>query len=222
MGQKRILRAFYFLLIFLVFECKFFGPEWKSGPSEEMLTEDIKYFRPESYIEKQFEDDKLDPRQIAKEHLVPQIQEFKVAIREKLAYKLVGLASYKLNNSYAAGYYSSNYAASEAWEKSFETGHAWCEFDLFFKTKIVSYEIVPMGVGRDHIYYDVYLRQEGQTGEIAKGDAFDGKNYLLHFESFRNKKGELGRFSIGGFDGHCPLTEDQFHPDFGAPPGDPK
>ncbi|MCG6167186.1 hypothetical protein [Leptospira sanjuanensis] len=217
MMQKYISKIFYLLLIFLFFECKFFGPEWKSGPSEEMFAEDIKYIRASSDIEKQFEDAKLDPRQIAKDHLVPQIQKFKEAIRKKLAYKLVGLTSPSLSDSYAAGYYSSSYAASEAWEKSFETGRAWCEFDLFFKTKIVSFEIVPSSVINNNISYEVYLRQEGQTGKLTREDAYDERKntFLLHFGILKDKKGEFTAMGISGFAGHCPLTEDQFHPDFG-------
>ncbi|EKO49800.1 hypothetical protein [Leptospira kirschneri] len=215
MTTKQI--SFLILLLFSLFlsQCKFFGPEWKSGPSEEMFADDIKYIRAESDIEKQFEDAKMDPRQIAKEKLIPQIQEFKEGIQEKSASNLVYLASPNLIDSYANGYYSSTIAAAEAWEKSFETGKAWCEFDLFFKTKVVAYEIIPSGVTRDNISYDVYLRQAGQTGKLTREDAYEKKNFLLHFESFRSSKGELGRFSINGFAGHCPLTEDQFHPEFG-------
>ncbi|MCG6167215.1 hypothetical protein [Leptospira sanjuanensis] len=216
MMQKYISKVFYLLLMFFFFECKFFGPEWKSGPSEEMFAEDIKYIRASSDIEKQFEDAKLDPRQIAKEHLVRSIKKFKEAIEDKSSSRLVSLSSPNLSDSYAAGYYSSSYAASEAWKKSFETGHAWCEYDLFFKTKIVSFEIVPSSVINNNISYEVYLRQEGQTEKLTREDAYDGKNFLLHFSADKKYLGQVGgHFSIDGFAGHCPLTEDQFHPDFG-------
>ncbi|EPE84572.1 hypothetical protein LEP1GSC021_3592 [Leptospira noguchii str. 1993005606] len=213
MIKKPIYLIFLILFATMFSTCRFFGPEWKSGPSEEMFAEDIKYIRPESYIEKQFEDAKLDPRQIVKEQLVPQIEKFKDIVKKKSASRLVSLVSPSLSESYAAGYYPSSYAADEAWRKSFETGRAWCDFDLFFKTKIVSYEIIPTGVDPDGVSYDVYLREEGQTGKLTREDAYNKKNILLHFESFRDDKGELGRFSIDGFAGHCPLTEDQFHPD---------
>ncbi|MBM9498956.1 hypothetical protein JWG44_01645 [Leptospira sp. 201903071] len=212
MTLRKNSKLFYLILVFFVFECKFFGPEWKAGPSEELFEDGIKYIRASSDVEDQFEKFKLDPRQIAKERMVPQIKKLKEGIEKKLPYKLVGLASPGLSDSFATGY-SSSYAADQAWIKSFESGYGWCEFGAFFKTKIVSYEIVPSGVfqpylkqdvpsGIFEISYDVYLREEGQTEKLTKDNA-----YLLYFKGDKGKKGEFGYFSITGFDKHCPIEE---------------
>ncbi|WP_061261055.1 laminin-binding protein Lsa27, partial [Leptospira interrogans] len=190
-----------FLAIGFVFTC---------GPKEEQFAEGIKYLGgSDKKAEDQFKKLGLDPMQIAKERLMKSVLELKEGIEKKRAHTVVYLSTPRVSQSIQMAYnIPSKYDAMDAWVKSFEKGKAWCDYDLLFKDKIVSYEIEPMEADQDvlsdgsankRMSYRVYLRKEGQTGKLTLENS-----HVLVFESQCYKAdGECGRFSIDTFVNHC-------------------
>ncbi|MGQ2813311.1 laminin-binding protein Lsa27, partial [Leptospira interrogans] len=160
--------------------------------------------------EEEFKKIGLNARDIAKERLMRDILKLKEGIQEKDGHTVVYLSNSRISQSIQRAYnISSEYDAMKAWVKSFEKGKAWCDYDLLFKDKIVSYEIEPLdatnrdvidGVAAKDMRYYVYLRKEGQTGKLTLENS-----HVLVFEGYMNRKGEFGGFSIDAFLGHCPI-----------------
>ncbi|EKO50344.1 laminin-binding protein Lsa27 [Leptospira kirschneri] len=181
------------------------------SPKEEQFTEGVKYLGgSDKKAEDQFKAIGLNPREIAKEQLLKDLLELKEGIEKKRAHTIVYLSNSRISESIQRAYnIPSKYDAMDAWVKSFETGKAWCEYDLLFKDKIVSYEIEPMeannrdvidGVASKDIRYRVYLRKAGQAGKLT----FENSHVLV-FVGLMNRKGEFGGFSIDAFANHCPI-----------------
>ncbi|WP_061287100.1 laminin-binding protein Lsa27 [Leptospira interrogans] len=191
-----------FLAIGFVFSC---------APKEEQFAEGIKYLGgSDKKAEEEFKKIGLNARDIAKERLMRDILKLKEGIQEKDGHTVVYLSNSRISQSIQRAYnISSEYDAMKAWVKSFEKGKAWCDYDLLFKDKIVSYEIEPLdatnrdvidGVAAKDMRYYVYLRKEGQTGKLTLENS-----HVLVFEGYMNRKGEFGGFSIDAFLGHCPI-----------------
>ncbi|EMG10480.1 hypothetical protein LEP1GSC151_1882 [Leptospira interrogans serovar Grippotyphosa str. LT2186] len=203
-----------FLAIGFVFTC---------GPKEEQFADGIKYLGGSNpKAEDQFKSIGLNARDIAKERLMKDLLELKEGIEEKDGHTLVYLSAPSVSESVQRAYnLPSKYEAMQAWVKSFEKGKAWCEYDLLFKDKIVSYEIEPLdasnrdvidGIAAKDMRYYVYLRKEGQTGKLTLENS-----HVLVFAGLMNRKGEFGGFSIDAFLGHCPILspeEEQYLKDF--------
>ncbi|WP_061266304.1 laminin-binding protein Lsa27 [Leptospira interrogans] len=203
------------------------------GPKEEQFVDGIQYLggsNPKG--EEEFKKIGLNARDIAKEQLMKDLLELKEGIEKKRAHTVVYLSTPRVSQSIQRAYnIPSKYDAMDAWVKSFETGKAWCEYDLLFKDKIVSYEIEPLdatnrdvidGVAAKDMRYRVYLRKEGQTGKLTLENS-----HVLVFEGYMNRKGDFAGFSIDAFLNHCPILSPEEedlqkdfetnHPDTGSP-----
>ncbi|TGL76704.1 laminin-binding protein Lsa27 [Leptospira yasudae] len=196
--MKKLRYLFVFFTLVFAFSC---------GPKEEQFGDGIKYLggsNPKG--EEEFNKIGLNARDIAKDRLMKDLLKFKEAIEEKNYHRVTHLSTSRISQSIQRAYnISSEYDAMEAWVKSFETGKAWCDYDLLFKDKVVSYEIEPLQADQDkewrYMRYYVYLRKEGQTGKVTLENS-----HVLVFESQCYKAdGECGRFSVDAFAGHCPL-----------------
>ncbi|EKO26638.1 laminin-binding protein Lsa27 [Leptospira interrogans] len=183
------------------------GFVFSCAPKEEQFAEGIKYLGgSDKKAEEEFKKIGLNARDIAKERLMRDILKLKEGIQEKDGHTVVYLSNSRISQSIQRAYnISSEYDAMKAWVKSFEKGKAWCDYDLLFKDKIVSYEIEPMEANQDkewkYMRYRVYLRKEGQTGKLTLENS-----HVLVFESQCYKgDGECGRFSIDTFVNHCPI-----------------
>ncbi|WP_229321820.1 laminin-binding protein Lsa27, partial [Leptospira interrogans] len=148
------------------------------GPKEEQFADGIKYLGGSNQKgEDQFKSIGLNARDIAKEQLMKEFLRFKEGIEEKNYHRVVSLSTPRVFQSIQRAYnIPSKYDAMDAWVKSFEKGKAWCDYDLLFKDKIVSYEIEPLqaseynsfdGKSSKRMSYRVYLRKEGQTGKLT-------------------------------------------------------
>ncbi|EMO80612.1 putative lipoprotein [Leptospira kirschneri str. 200801774] len=204
---------FVFCFVFL-FSC---------GPKEEQFADGIKYLggsNPKG--EEEFKKIGLNARDIAKDRLMKDLLELKEGIEEKDGHTLVFLSAPRVSYSIQRAYnFPSKYEAMQAWVKSFEKGKAWCEYDLLFKDKIVSYEIEPLQADQDvlsdgsankRMTFYVYLRKEGQTGKLTLENS-----HVLVFEGKHYRTDQWGRFSIDAFLGHCPILspeEEQYLKDF--------
>ncbi|MFQ3857941.1 laminin-binding protein Lsa27 [Leptospira kirschneri] len=214
--MKKLKYTFFLYLVAIgfVFSC---------GPKEEQFADGIQYLGgSNSKAEDQFKSIGLNARDVAKERLMKDLLELKEGIEEKRGHTLVFLSAPRISQSIQRAYnIPSKYDAMDAWVKSFEKGKAWCEYDLLFKDKIVSYEIEPMeatnrdiidGVAAKDMRYRVYLRKEGQTGKLTLENS-----HVLVFAGLMNRKGEFGGFSIDTFVNHCPILspeEEQYLKDF--------
>ncbi|UOG33926.1 hypothetical protein MAL01_15805 [Leptospira noguchii] len=199
------------------------GFVFSCSPKEEQFAEGIQYLggsNPKG--EEEFKKIGLNARDVAKERLMKELLELKEGIEEKDGHTLVYLSTPRISQSIQRAYnIPSKYDAMKAWVKSFETGKAWCEYDLLFKDKIVSYEIEPLdasnrdvidGIASKDIRYRVYLRKEGQAGKLTLENS-----HVLVFTGLMNRKGEFGGFSIDAFLNHCPILspeEEQYLKDF--------
>ncbi|WP_025178613.1 laminin-binding protein Lsa27 [Leptospira kirschneri] len=181
------------------------------SPKEEQFTEGVKYLgglNPKG--EEEFKKIGLNARDIAKERLMKELLKFKEAIEAKNYHRVTHLSTSRISQSIQRAYnIPSEYDAMEAWVKSFETGKAWCEYDLLFKDKIVSYEIEPLqaseyndfdGKSSKRMTFYVYLRKEGQTGKLTLENS-----HVLVFEGKHYRTDQWGRFSIDAFLNHCPI-----------------
>ncbi|EMO80544.1 putative lipoprotein [Leptospira kirschneri str. 200801774] len=213
MKKVKYTNILFLFAIGFVFSC---------GPKEEQFTEGIQYLGGSNKkAEDQFKSIGLNARDIAKERLMKELLELKEGIEEKDFGAAVGLSSPALVKNIQRTYNRSFTEALDGWRKSFETGKAWCEYDLLFKDKIVSYEIEPMeadedlpidGTSSKHMRYRVYLRKEGQTGKLTLENS-----HVLIFEGSLFREGGWGRFSIDAFLNHCPILspeEEQYLKDF--------
>ncbi|MCR8646511.1 laminin-binding protein Lsa27 [Leptospira interrogans] len=204
---------FVFCFVFL-FSC---------APKEEQLAEGIKYLGgSDKKAEDQFKSIGLNARDIAKEQLMKELLRFKEGIEEKNHHRIVSLSTPRVSQSIQRAYnIPSKYDAMDAWVKSFEKGKVWCDYDLLFKDKIVSYEIEPMEADQDvlsdgsankRMSYRVYLRKEGQTGKLTLENS-----HVLVFEGHHLRNGVWVGFSIDAFVNHCPILspeEEQYLKDF--------
>ncbi|EMK11258.1 MULTISPECIES: laminin-binding protein Lsa27 [Leptospira] len=192
---------FVFCFVFL-FSC---------GPKEEQFADGIQYLGgSNSKAEDQFKSIGLNARDIAKDRLMKDLLNFKEAIEEKNYHRVTHLSTSRVSQSIQRAYnIPSEYDAMDAWVKSFEKGKAWCEYDLLFKDKIVSYEIEPLQADQDvlsdgsankRMTFYVYLRKEGQTGKLTLENS-----HVLVFEGKHYRTDQWGRFSIDAFLGHCPI-----------------
>ncbi|QOI35546.1 laminin-binding protein Lsa27 [Leptospira interrogans serovar Icterohaemorrhagiae] len=206
------LKYTFFLYLFVL------GFAFSCGPKEEQFADGIKYLGGSNpKAEDQFQSIGLNARDIAKEKLMKNVLELKTGIEEKDFGAAVGLSSPALVKNIQRTYNLSFTEALDGWRKSFEKGKAWCDYDLLFKDKIVSYEIEPMQADQDkewkYMRYRVYFRKEGQTGKLTLENS-----HVLVFESQCYKAdGECGRFSIDTFVNHCPILspeEEQYLKDF--------
>ncbi|QCO38401.1 hypothetical protein E4413_03265 [Leptospira interrogans] len=192
------------------------------APKEEQLVEGIKYLGGSNpKAENQFKEIGLNPRDIVKEQLMKEILRLKQGVNEKDGDTFVALSSPNLVHNMERTYNLSFTEALDGWRKSFEKGKAWCEYDLLFKDKIVSYEIEPLdatdrdvidGVAAKDMRYRVYLRKEGQTEKLTLENS-----HVLVFEGYMNRKGDFAGFSIDAFVNHCPILspeEEQYLKDF--------
>ncbi|TGM60640.1 laminin-binding protein Lsa27 [Leptospira adleri] len=207
--MKKLRFVIFLFCLVILFSC---------GPREEQLAEGIKYLGgSDKKAEEQFKKLGLDPMQIAKERLMKEFPRLLQGINEKDGDSLVALSSPELVHNIQRTYNLSFTEALDGWRKSFETGKAWCEYDLLFKDKIVSYEIEPSQADEDkewkYMRYSVYLRKEGQMGKLTLENS-----HVLVFESQCYKgDGECGRFSIDTFVNHCPILspeEEDLQKDF--------
>lgn len=193
------------------------------GPKEEQFAEGIKYLggsNPKG--EDEFKKIGLNARDIAKDRLMKDLSKFKEAIEEKNYHRVTHLSTSRISQSIQRAYkISSEYDAMNAWVESFKTGKAWCDYDLLFKDKIVSYEIEPLQARQDvlrdgssnkSMTFRVYLRKEGQTGKLT----FENSHVLV-FEGHHLRNGVWVGFSIDAFANHCPILspeEEQEQKDF--------
>ncbi|EMM97663.1 laminin-binding protein Lsa27 [Leptospira interrogans] len=213
MKKLKYTNILFLFAIGFVFSC---------GPKEEQLAEGIKYLGGSNpKAEDQFKSIGLNARDIAKERLMKDLLELKEGIEKKKAYKLTGLSSPALVKNIQRTYNLSFTEALDGWDKSFEKGKAWCDYDLLFKDKIVSYEIEPMEANQDvlkdgtsnkDMRYRVYLRKEGQTGKLTLENS-----HVLVFEGHHLRNGVWVGFSIDAFVNHCPILspeEEQYLKDF--------
>ncbi|QCO38400.1 hypothetical protein E4413_03270 [Leptospira interrogans] len=198
MKKVKYTNILFLFAIGFVFSC---------GPKEEQFADGIKYLGGSNQKgEDQFKSIGLNARDIAKEKLMKELSELKEGIEKKRAFVLVSLSNSRITKSLQRVHnLPSEYETDQAWKKSFEKGKAWCDYDLLFKDKIVSYEIEPMEANQDkewkYMRYRVYLRKEGQTGKLTLENS-----HVLVFESQCYKgDGECGRFSIDTFVNHCPI-----------------
>ncbi|MCG6192242.1 hypothetical protein LFX25_03170 [Leptospira sp. FAT2] len=187
-----------------------FGFVFSCSPKEEQFAEGIKYLggsNPKG--EEEFKKIGLNARDIAKERLVKELLELKTGLEEKDFGAAVGLSSPELVHNIQRTFNMSFTEALDGWRKSFKTGKAWCEYDLLFKDKIVSYEIEPSqaseynsfdGKSAKQMAYRVYLRKEGQTGKLT----FENSHVLV-FEGHHLRNDAWTRFSISTFANHCPI-----------------
>ncbi|UOG33916.1 hypothetical protein MAL01_15750 [Leptospira noguchii] len=199
------------------------GFVFSCSPKEEQFAEGIQYLggsNPKG--EEEFKKIGLNARDVAKERLMKELLELKEGIEKKRAFVLVSLSNSRITQSLQRAHnISSEYETDQAWKKSFETGKAWCEYDLLFKDKIVSYEIEPLQADQDllsdgsankRMTYYVYLRKEGQAGKLTLENS-----HVLVFEGKHYRTDQWGRFSIDAFLNHCPILspeEEQYLKDF--------
>ncbi|EJO71248.1 hypothetical protein LIX31_02980 [Leptospira kirschneri] len=181
------------------------------GPKEEQFADGIQYLGGSNQKgEDEFKKIGLNARDIAKEHLMKEFLRFKEGIEEKNYHRVVSLSTPRVFQSIQKAYnIPSKYDAMDAWVKSFEKGKAWCEYDLLFKDKIVSYEIEPLqaseynsfdGKSSKRMSYRVYLRKEGQTGKLTLENS-----HVLVFEGYHLRNDVWVGFSIDTFVNHCPI-----------------
>ncbi|WP_025178604.1 laminin-binding protein Lsa27 [Leptospira kirschneri] len=199
--MKKIKYILFPFMLSFVFYC---------SPKEERFTEEIKYLGGSNKkAEDQFKAIGLNSRNIAKEQLMKEILRLKQGVDEKDGDVFVALSSPDLIHNMERAYNLSFTEALDGWRKSFETGKAWCEYDLLFKDKIVSYEIEPMeannrdvidGVAAKDMRYRVYLRKEGQSGKLT----FENSHVLV-FEGHHLRNDVWVGFSIDAFANHCPI-----------------
>ncbi|PJZ60141.1 laminin-binding protein Lsa27 [Leptospira adleri] len=200
-----------------------FGTLFSCSPKEEQFADGVKYLGGSNLKgEEEFKKIGLNARDIAKDRLMKDLLKFKEAIEEKNYHRVTHLSTSRISQSIQRSYnISSEYDAMEAWVKSFETGKAWCDYDLLFKDKIVSYEIEPSqaieenefdGKSSKRMLYRVYLRKEGQTGKLTLENS-----HVLVFEGHHLRNDTWVRFSIDTFVNHCPILspeEEQERKDF--------
>ncbi|ASV09514.1 hypothetical protein B2G50_14120 [Leptospira interrogans serovar Canicola] len=206
------LKYTFFLYLFVL------GFAFSCGPKEEQFADGIKYLGGSNpKAEDQFQSIGLNARDIAKEKLMKNVLELKTGIEEKDFGAAVGLSSPALVKNIQRTYNLSFTEALDGWRKSFEKGKAWCDYDLLFKDKIVSYEIEPMQADQDkewkYMRYRVYFRKEGQTGKLT----LENSHVLVLESQCYKADGECGRFSIDTFVNHCPILspeEEQYLKDF--------
>ncbi|PJZ69480.1 hypothetical protein CH373_15420 [Leptospira perolatii] len=188
----------FLFTIYFVFSC---------GPQEEQFADGIKYLGGSNKkAEAQFESSGLNARDIAKYRLMKDLLQLKDGIEKKRPFILVSLSNSRITRSLQRAYkLSSEYKTNQAWVRSFENGKAWCDYDLLFKDKIVSYEIEPLQADQDKEWqtmrYVVYLRKEGQTGKLT----FENSHVLVFKSECYIANGECGRFPIYAFTNHCPI-----------------
>ncbi|KAA1268119.1 hypothetical protein FH589_05200 [Leptospira interrogans] len=187
------------------------GFVFSCGPKEEQFADGIKYLGGSNQKgEDQFKSIGLNARDIAKEQLMKEFLRFKEGIEEKNYHRVVSLSTPRVFQSIQRAYnIPSKYDAMDAWVKSFEKGKAWCDYDLLFKDKIVSYEIEPLqaseynsfdGKSSKRMSYRVYLRKEGQTGKLTLENS-----HVLVFEGYHLRNDVWVGFSIDTFVNHCPI-----------------
>ncbi|EMF71192.1 hypothetical protein FH589_05185 [Leptospira interrogans] len=187
------------------------GFVFSCAPKEEQFAEGIKYLGgSDKKAEDQFKAIGLNPRDIAKEKLMKELSELKEGIEKKRAFVLVSLSNSRITKSLQRVHnLPSEYETDQAWKKSFEKGKAWCDYDLLFKDKIVSYEIEPLqaseynsfdGKSSKRMSYRVYLRKEGQTGKLTLENS-----HVLVFEGYHLRNDVWVGFSIDTFVNHCPI-----------------
>ncbi|XDD51133.1 hypothetical protein AB3N59_04990 [Leptospira sp. WS92.C1] len=213
----------FLILLFVI------GFAFSCAPKEEQFAEGVKYLGgSDKKAEEEFKKIGLNARDIAKDRLMKDLFELKEGIEKKRAFVLVSLSNSGITRSLQRVHnLPSEYETDQAWKKSFETGKAWCDYDLLFNDKIVSYEIEPLQADQDkewkYMKYNVYLRKEGQTGKLT----FENSLVLVFEGQCYKADGECGRFSIDAFVNHCPILspeEEQYlkdfkssHPDAGSP-----
>ncbi|MBM9498959.1 hypothetical protein JWG44_01660 [Leptospira sp. 201903071] len=228
--MKKIRLKHRFLIFVLAFAVGFV---FSCSPKEEQFAEGVKYLGGSNpKVEEEFKKIGLNARDIAKERLMKDLLKLREGIEEKNYHRVTHLSNSRISQSIQRAYnIPSEYDAMNAWVKSFETGKAWCDYDLLFKDKIVSYEIEPLQADQDvpidgtsskHMRYRVYLRKEGQTGKLT----FENSHVLI-FEGSLFREGGWGRFSIDAFANHCPILSQEeeerlkdfesSHPDAGNP-----
>ncbi|TGM60626.1 laminin-binding protein Lsa27 [Leptospira adleri] len=198
---------------FLIFVLAF-GFVFSCSPKEEQFAEGVKYLggsNPKG--EEEFKKIGLNARDIAKDRLMKEILELKTGIEEKDFGATVGLSSPALVKNIQRTYNLSFTEALDGWRKSFETGKAWCEYDLLFKDKIVSFEIEPLQADQDvlsdgsknkRMTFYVYLRKEGQTGKLTLENS-----HVLVFQGHHLRNDVWVGFSIDAFANHCPILSQE-------------